>query len=185
MPAVGHVHLKVSDLERSQAFYRAALGLELSEQVGGSFVFTSFGDAHHDLALQAHPDALGLYHFAIEVADEAELARAVDRVREAGVEFTAVDHGISKSIYFSDPDGHGVEIYCDARQLRHRPEWEGIAAPWTSTRWLASDYLSRRSISVSTPLRALPRCSRVRSSRNSAALRSPSRDLIWLAVSWS
>jgi catechol 2,3-dioxygenase len=136
MPAVGHVHLKVSDLERSQAFYRDALGLELSEQVGGSFVFMSFGDAHHDLALQAHPDApaadpeaLGLYHFAVEVADEAELARAVDRVREAGVEFTAVDHGISKSIYFSDPDGHGVEIYCDTRQLRHRPEWEGIAAP--------------------------------------------------------
>ena len=136
MAAVGHVHLKVSDLERSEAFYREALGLEVSERVGTSFVFMSFGDAHHDLALQGHadapaadPEALGLYHFAVEVADEAELARAVDRVREAGVEFTAVDHGISKSIYFSDPDGHGVEIYCDTRRLRHRPEWEGIAAP--------------------------------------------------------
>ena len=96
----------------------------------------SFGEAHHHLALQGHPDlpaadpeALGLYHFAVEVPGEEELAAAVDRIREAGIEFAAVDHGISKSVYFSDPDGHGVEIYCDTRELRHRPEWEGIAAP--------------------------------------------------------
>lgn len=136
MPAVGHVHLKVSDLDRSEAFYSEALGLEVTERVGGTFVFMSFGESHHHLALQGHPDArpadpeaLGLYHFAIEVADEAELGRAVDRIGAAGIEFAAVDHGISKSVYFSDPDGHGVEIYCDTRGLRHRPEWEGIAAP--------------------------------------------------------
>jgi catechol 2,3-dioxygenase len=136
LPAIGHVHLKVSDLDRSEAFYRDALGLEVTERVGGTFVFMSFGASHHDLALQGHPDApsadpegLGLYHFAIEVDDEVELGRAVDRIREAEIEFAAVDHGISKSIYFSDPDGHGVEVYADTRELRHRPEWEGIAAP--------------------------------------------------------
>jgi catechol 2,3-dioxygenase len=136
MPAIGHVHLKVSDLDRSEAFYRDALGLEVTERVGGSFIFMSFGEAHHHLALQGHadlppadPETLGLYHFAVEVPGEEELAAAVDRIRSAGIEFAAVDHGISKSVYFSDPDGHGVEIYCDTRELRHRPEWEGIAAP--------------------------------------------------------
>jgi catechol 2,3-dioxygenase len=136
MPAIGHVHLKVSDLDRSEAFYRDALGLEVTERVGGSFIFMSFGEAHHHLALQGHadlppadPEALGLYHFAVEVPGEEELAAAVGRIRSAGIEFAAVDHGISKSVYFSDPDGHGVEIYCDTRELRHRPEWEGIAAP--------------------------------------------------------
>ena len=136
MPAIGHVHLKVSDLDRSEAFYRDALGLEVTERVGGSFVFMSFGGSHHHLALQGHPDAarpdpegLGLYHFAVEVGDERELARVIDRLRDAGIEFAAVDHGISKSVYFSDPDGNGVEVYCDTREARHRPEWEGIAAP--------------------------------------------------------
>jgi catechol 2,3-dioxygenase len=136
MTTIGHVHLKVSDLDRSEAFYRDAVGLEVTERVGGSFVFMSFGSSHHHLALQGHPDApaadpeaLGLYHFAIEVEDEAELGRAVDQLRAADIEFAAVDHGISKSLYFSDPDGHGVEVYCDTRELRHRPEWEGIAAP--------------------------------------------------------
>jgi catechol 2,3-dioxygenase len=136
MMVVGHVHLKVADLGRSESFYRDALGLEVTERVGDSFVFMSFGGSHHHLALQGHPDApradpeaLGLYHFAIEVADEAALAEAVDRIREAGIEFAAVDHGISKSVYFSDPDGHGVEVYTDTRETRHRPEWEGIAAP--------------------------------------------------------
>jgi catechol 2,3-dioxygenase len=136
LPAIGHVHLKVSDLDRSEAFYRDTVGLGVTERVGGSFVFMSFGESHHHLALQGHPDApapdpeaLGLYHFAIEVADERELARAVDRIRDAGIEFAAVDQGISKSVYVRDPDGHGVEVYCDTRELRHRPEWEGIAAP--------------------------------------------------------
>jgi len=136
MPEIGHVHLKVSDLDRSEAFYGDALGLEVTERVGGSFVFMSFGGSHHHLALQGHPDlpaadpaTLGLYHFAVEVEDESELAEAIDRIADAGIEFAAVDHGISKSVYFSDPDGNGVEVYCDTRELRHRPEWEGIAAP--------------------------------------------------------
>jgi catechol 2,3-dioxygenase len=126
LPVIGHVHLKVSNLDRSEEFYRDALGLEVTERVGASFVFMSFGASHHHLALQGHPDAppadaeaLGLYHFAIEV----------DGLEAAEIEFAAVDHGISKSVYFSDPDGHGVEVYFDTRLLRHRPEWEGIAAP--------------------------------------------------------
>ena len=68
MPAVGHVHLKVSDLDRSEAFYRATLGLEVSERVGASFVFMSFGDAHHDLALQGHADAPAVDPEALAVA---------------------------------------------------------------------------------------------------------------------
>jgi len=136
MRAIGHVHLKVSDLDRSEAFYSDALGLEVTERVGGSFVFMSFGGAHHHLALQGHPDApradpegLGLYHFAVEVGDEQELVQVIDRLRDVGIDFAAVDHGISKSVYFSDPDGNGVEVYCDIREARHRAEWEGIAAP--------------------------------------------------------
>jgi catechol 2,3-dioxygenase len=136
LPVIGHVHLKVSNLDRSEEFYRDALGLEVTERVGASFVVMSFGASHHHLALQGHPDAppadpeaLGLYHFAIEVDNEEDLRAAVDRLEAAEIEFAAVDHGISKSVYFSDPDGHGVEVYFDTRELRHRPEWEGIAAP--------------------------------------------------------
>jgi catechol 2,3-dioxygenase len=133
-PRVGHVHLKVSDLDRSEAFYRDVLGLATTERLGDAFVFMSFGEEHHDLALQGHPGAprphpaaLGLYHFAIEVEDEAALGRAVERLEEHGVRYSPVDHGISKALYFSDPDGHGIEVYCDTRH--RRGEWSGVTEP--------------------------------------------------------
>lgn len=134
MRRIGHVHLKVSDLERSEAFYHEVLGLETAERVGGRFVFMSYGHEHHDLALQGDPGApppdpgaLGLYHFAVEVDGERELAEAVERLERHGVAYSAVDHGISKAVYFSDPDGHGIEIYCDTRD--ERTEWRGITVP--------------------------------------------------------
>lgn len=137
MPAaarIGHVHLKVADLARSERFYRDVLGLDVTERVGDAFLFMSWGDEHHDLAIQARPGArpadprgLGLYHFAVEVDDEAALADAAARLDRHGVPFSPVDHGISKALYFSDPDGHGVEIYCDTRE--RRAEWGGMSDP--------------------------------------------------------
>ena len=85
--------------------------------------------------LQGHPgaprpstEALGLYHVAFEVPDEATLGEMVSRLEERGLDFTGIDHGISKSVYVVDPDGHGVEIYCDTRAGGRR-EWEGASAP--------------------------------------------------------
>lgn len=131
---IGHVHLKVADLGRSERFYRDALGLEVTERVGDAFVFMSWGDEHHDLALQARPGArpanpagLGLYHFAVEVGDEAALAEAAERLSRRGVPFSPVDHGISKALYLADPDGNGVEIYCDTRE--RRTVWGGASDP--------------------------------------------------------
>jgi catechol 2,3-dioxygenase len=133
-PRVGHVHLKVSDLDRSEAFYRDVLGLGTTERLGDTFAFMSWGAEHHDLALQGHPGAprphpgaLGLYHFAVEVDDEAALGEAVSRLHDNGVHYSAVDHGISKAVYFSDPDGHGIEIYCDTRD--RRDQWGGMTEP--------------------------------------------------------
>lgn len=132
---LGHVHLKVSDVERSEAFYRDIVGLDVTERVSDHFVFMTLGDAHHDFALQGHPgaprpsvEALGLYHVAFEVPDEAALGEMIARLEQRGLDFTGIDHGISKSVYVVDPDGHGVEIYCDTR-AGGRHEWEGASAP--------------------------------------------------------
>ena len=129
---VGHVHLKVSDLERSVSFYTAILGLDVSERVGTTFAFLSFGVEHHDLALQAHPSAppappqaAGLYHSAFEVEQPAALAEVAGRLERHGVRYSPVDHGISKALYFSDPDGNGVEVYLDTRS--RRTSWGGVS----------------------------------------------------------
>ena len=120
---IGHVHLKVADLARSVAFYKAALGLEVQQYFGTEAAFLSFDGYHHHLGLNtwhsAHgprpaPDATGLYHTAFLFPDRAALARAVRRALDAGVRLEgAADHGVSEAIYFSDPDGNGIEIYCD------------------------------------------------------------------------
>jgi catechol 2,3-dioxygenase len=132
---IGHVHLKVTDLKRSVKFYTEALGFRVTERVA-NFVFLTVSNRHHDLALQevGHhaprpaPHAIGLFHFAFELPDLRALADAYVRLREADVRITgAVDYGISKTIYFSDPDGNGLEFYVDTRH--ERPKWGGISHP--------------------------------------------------------
>lgn len=126
---IGHVHLKVSDLERAIAFYRDVLGFELQMLYGTQAAFLSAGGYHHHLGLNTWESAgaapgprraPGLYHVAILYPTERDLAVAVRRVVDAGISLTgASDHGVSKAIYLDDPDGNGIELYWD----RPREEW--------------------------------------------------------------
>jgi catechol 2,3-dioxygenase len=125
---IGHVHLKVSDLDRSIAFYRDVLGFELQQRMGDEAAFLSAGGYHHHIGLNTWqskggspppPGTTGLFHFAIRYPDRRALANALKRVLEAGIPIGASDHGVSEAIYFEDPDGNGIEIYRD----RPREEW--------------------------------------------------------------
>jgi catechol 2,3-dioxygenase len=129
---IGHVHLKVSDLERSIRFYRDVLGFELKQQMGDQAAFLAAGGYHHHIGLNTWeskggrpppPGTTGLYHFAIRFPDRPALARTLMRVLQAGVQIGASDHGVSEAIYFADPDGNGIEIY------RDRPQGEWPRAP--------------------------------------------------------
>ena len=130
---IGHVHLTVSDLDRALAFYRDALGFEVTARYGPDAVFLSAGGYHHHIGLNTWagrdaprpaPGTTGLYHFAILFPDRATLAAAVRRVRDHGIPLQgASDHGVSEAIYLRDPDGNGVELY------RDRPEHEWPRAP--------------------------------------------------------
>ncbi|WP_152044611.1 VOC family protein [Aureimonas psammosilenae] len=127
--SIGHVHLKVADLERAIDFYCGVLGFALTERLGKQAAFVSAGGYHHHIGLNtweseggAPPPrgSTGLYHVAILYPDHASLADALRRVLQAGVELQgASDHGVSEAIYFSDPDGNGIEIYVD----RPREAW--------------------------------------------------------------
>ena len=120
---IGHVHLKVSDLERSLGFYRDVLGFELMQRFGTSAAFLSAGGYHHHLGLNtweslggSPPPArtTGLYHVAILYPSRAELADALRRLIQAGIALDgAADHGVSEALYLRDPDQNGVELYCD------------------------------------------------------------------------
>ena len=120
---IGHVHLTVSNLERSLKFYRDALGFEVSQRYGSDAVFLSAGGYHHHIGLntwsgegasQPPPGRTGLYHFAILYPSRRELARAFKRLFDNGVPIDgASDHGVSEAIYLRDPDGNGVELYRD------------------------------------------------------------------------
>jgi catechol 2,3-dioxygenase len=125
---IGHVHLKVSDLDRAVAFYRDVLGFELMQKLGDQAAFLSAGGYHHHIGLNTWesrggspppPGTTGLYHFAIRFPDRPALAAALKRVVEAGIRVGASDHGVSEAIYFADPDGNGIEIYRD----RPQEEW--------------------------------------------------------------
>ncbi len=126
---IGHVHLKVADLERAVAFWSGVLGFEVTQRFGPGAAFLSAGGYHHHLGLNTWesrggpappPHATGLYHVAILYPDRRSLGVAVTRVLAAGVALQgAADHGVSEAVYLADPDGNGVELYRD----RPREEW--------------------------------------------------------------
>lgn len=123
---IGHVHLKVADLDRAIAFYSGVLGFELTQKYGTQAAFLSAGGYHHHIGLNTWesrngtpPPAghTGLYHTAFLYPDRASLGDALRRVVTAGIPLDgAADHGVSEAIYLRDPDGNGVELY------RDRPE---------------------------------------------------------------
>ena len=123
---IGHVHLKVADLERALGFYRDMLGFEITQRMGRQAVFLSAGGYHHHIALNTWESAggsppargtTGLYHVAILYPNRARLADALRRVLAAGNELDgAADHGVSEALYLRDPDGNGVELYWDRPQ---------------------------------------------------------------------
>ena len=120
---IGHVHLKVADLERALSFYSGVLGLEVTQRLGDGAVFLSAGGYHHHIALNTWeslggspppPGTTGLYHTAIVYPSRASLADALHRVLQAHIPLEgASDHGVSQSIYLRDPDDNGVELYWD------------------------------------------------------------------------
>lgn len=130
---VGHVHLKVADLERSLAFWHGVLGFDIQQRMGNSAAFISAGGYHHHIGLNtweseggAPPPrtATGLYHVAIRYPDRSALGDALRRVIEAGIPLDgASDHGVSEALYLRDPDGNGVELYRD----RPESEWPRAA----------------------------------------------------------
>jgi catechol 2,3-dioxygenase len=126
---IGHVHLKVSDLDRAVDFYRRVLGFEITTRYGDQAVFLSAGGYHHHIGLNTwqsqggsppDPANTGLYHVAIRYAERAELARAVKQVVDSGVRLQgASDHGVSEAVYLADPDRNGIELYWD----KPKNEW--------------------------------------------------------------
>jgi catechol 2,3-dioxygenase len=126
---IGHVHLKVADLDRAVGFWRDVLGFELQARLGDQAAFLSAGGYHHHIGLNTWessggtpppPGTTGLYHVAVRYPDRATLADALRRVVAAGIGLDgASDHGVSEALYLRDPDENGVELYWD----RPREEW--------------------------------------------------------------
>jgi len=126
---IGHVHLKVADLQRALDFYCGVLGFELTQRYGAQAAFISAGGYHHHLGLNTWESkgggppprgATGLYHTAILYPTRADLADALRRLTDAGIRLTgASEHGVSEALYLDDPDGNGVELYRD----RPHDEW--------------------------------------------------------------
>ena len=126
---IGHVHLKVADIDRSLGFYVGVLGFEVMARMGDQAAFISAGGYHHHIGLNTwesrggsppSPGTTGLYHVAIRYPDRAALGDALRRLVEAGIALDgASDHGVSEALYLHDPDGNGVELYCD----RPKEEW--------------------------------------------------------------
>jgi catechol 2,3-dioxygenase len=126
---IGHVHLKVADIERALEFWRDVLGFEVQEILGDQAAFLSAGNYHHHIGLNTWeskdgppppPGTTGLYHVAVRYPTRLALAKALRDVLAAGIRLHgASDHGVSEALYLADPDGNGVELYRD----RPREEW--------------------------------------------------------------
>lgn len=122
-PSVGHIHLRVADLERAIAFYQDILGFELTQRFGTSAAFLGAGGYHHHIGLNTWDSAgatsppaghTGLYHAAFLYPDRASLGAVIKQVLAAGITLDgAADHGVSEAVYLRDPDGNGVELYRD------------------------------------------------------------------------
>lgn len=127
---IGHVHLRVSDLERAVAFYRDLLGFHETTHYDDQSAFLAAGNYHHHIALNTWGSKggtrpprghTGLYHFAMLLPNRVELARVFKRLSDANYPIQgASDHGVSEAIYLEDPDGNGIELYCD----RPESEWK-------------------------------------------------------------
>ncbi|HEU4805829.1 MAG TPA: VOC family protein [Nitrobacter sp.] len=138
---IGHVHLKVADLERALGFYCGVLGFELTQRYGDQAAFVSAGGYHHHIGLNTWeskggsppaPGTTGLFHTAILYPTRAALADALHRVREAGIALDgASDHGVSEALYLRDPDQNGVELYWDRPQAEWPRDADGGLAMFT------------------------------------------------------
>ena len=136
---IGHVHLKVADIDRSLAFYRDVLGFDEQQRYGEQAAFVSAGGYHHHIGLNTWesqggspppPGTTGLYHVAIRYPSRAALANALKRLIENDVPITgASDHGVSEAIYLNDPDGNGIELYRDRpeEEWPRPPDGKGVA----------------------------------------------------------
>jgi catechol 2,3-dioxygenase len=126
---IGHVHLKVADIERALGFYRDVLGFDVMLQIGDQAAFLSAGGYHHHIGLNTWeskggspppPGTTGLYHVAIRYPTRRTLADALRRLRDGGIPLSgATDHGVSEALYLQDPDANGIELYRD----RPKDEW--------------------------------------------------------------
>lgn len=143
---IGHAHLNVRDLKRSVAFYMTFLSLKVTEEVAGRVAFLTGGAPHHELALSAQgmsapapvPDGVGLYHLAFDVPDKRAFALAYRKLTAEGIQVAPVDHRIGWGLYFQDPDGNGLEIYCDTRREADGSAlWRGENRPLPRERILA------------------------------------------------
>ena len=138
---IGHVHLKVADLERSVKFYTQVLGFKVMTRMGNSAAFLSVGGYHHHIGLNTWESAngkpppegsTGLYHFAILVPNRKELAKVFKRLMEHNYPIEgASDHGVSEAIYLKDPDGNGIEVYADRPRSRWKYNSKGEVIMYT------------------------------------------------------
>ena len=139
--SIGHVHLKVADLDRALAFYCGVLGFELTQRYGAGAAFISAGGYHHHIGLNTWeslgaspppPQSTGLYHLAILYPTRAALADALQRLMDASIPLDgASDHGVSEALYLRDPDQNGVELYWDRPQTQWPRTPDGALAMFT------------------------------------------------------
>jgi catechol 2,3-dioxygenase len=144
---IGHVHLKVADLERAIAFYHGVLGFTVTQRMGSAAAFLGAGGYHHHIGLNTWesrggspppPGTTGLYHVAIRYPTRSALADALRRLQAAGIPLEgATDHGVSEALYLRDPDGNGIELYWDRPEDRWPRTQGGQLAMYTRPLGLA------------------------------------------------